>query len=224
MCNDSDWVLMCIIYIDRIVYIETEKSKSEHDLRSTLFFLSQIAQKAENIGLGALQGAAIRGQIRISIEYLEQFHEGLMFAQNAMKSKDIIIRYLASAECGRQMDYARRYADAKYWLGRAINEEPNGIPIEPILIRRAASISFGQDNLQLGEVYAQEALDLAKREMAYSTIELAALAASYAYAVFLNRGLDACIKPWQDAAKLVIDHLRHQCNGNDVYVAPGDCR
>jgi len=39
-------------------------------------------------------------------------------AKNAMDSEIITVRYLALAEYGRQMDYARRYADAKYWLSR----------------------------------------------------------------------------------------------------------
>ena len=202
---DSDLTLMSIIYVDRIVQVETEKSPSEHDLRAALFFLSQIAQKAENLALSTLQGAAIRGQIRISAEYLKRPEEALQTAKTAMNSQEPIVRYLASAEFGRQMDYVKRYADAKHWLQLAIIEEPEGIPIEPILIRRAASVSFGQDDPQLGEQYAKEALELAKTEETYPVTELAALAASYAYAVFLNQGSPACVEAWQAAANLVLD-------------------
>jgi hypothetical protein len=201
--SGSDGVLGCVVFADRVVAIEAAKPKAGRDWVAALRLLERIGEHAGRLGLETLRGAALRGQIRIQAEFLKQPEEALRLVERATKLQTPIASYLPLAEAGRQMADAKRYAEARDWLSRAMREEPEGIPNEPIFVRNAASVAFGQESPKAGERYAAEALARARAEPLFPTAELAAVACAYALAVFLHRGAAAACAAWKEAARLV---------------------
>jgi tetratricopeptide (TPR) repeat protein len=197
--SGTDGLLTCIVLPEHVA----RNSALQQQWGRALELLDEVAAHADRIGSEELHAAALRVQIRIHVETLKHIDDALRIAGRVDEFHSPAARYFILSEMGRQLAIAQRFAEARPWLERAINEEPDGFPSDPVYVRIAASVAFGEQDPEAAVRYAADAVRLARSSPLFPETEIAAVACAYALQVSRHAGPEAAVRPWQQAAELV---------------------
>src|SRR5207237_421180 len=111
-----------------------------------------------------LWASFIRAKITVQTEFCSDVDGAIVTAKQASQiaATDPIVRFLIEGNIGRQLLFAKRYADARIWLRRAVERNADAVfAHERANILLGASHAFGLEDLSLGVKYAAEATDVA---------------------------------------------------------------
>lgn len=197
--------LGCIVLTNLIVEAEARKPAIEQNWDEIIGRLEQIFERAGAINADLLQGAALRGLVRVKAEFQKRLDQALAIAARGDALATPAARYLVASEMGRQATLAQQYAEARTWLERALAVEPADFPNEPFFVRCAASAAFGDVDGTLGVDYAADSVRIVEETPEFSAVERTAAVSMHAYAVYLSDGVEAAAPLWLSAAERMLD-------------------
>jgi hypothetical protein len=197
--------LGCIVLTNLIIDAEARKPGIEQNWDEVTRRLEQILEIARSINMELLQGAALRGLVRVQAEFQRRLDQSLASAARGDELVTSAARYLVASEMGRQATVAQQYSEARTWLKLALALEPAGFPNDPLFVRYAASAAFGNEDSELGVVYAADSVRIVEATPEFSAVERAAAISTHAYAVYLRDGVATAATFWLNAAERILD-------------------
>lgn len=207
--------LGCIVLTNLIIEAEARKPAIEQNWDEVTGRLEQIFERAGAINADLLQGAAIRGLVRVQAEFQKRLDQALATAARGDALATPAARYLIASEMGRQATVAQQYAEARTWLERALAVEPADFPNDPFFVRYAASAAFGDVDATVGVDYAADSVRIVEETPEFSAVERSAAVSMHAYAVYLRDGVEAAAPLWLNAAERMLgaegDSLEWRC-------------
>jgi hypothetical protein len=200
----KDGPVACIVVGYQVCATELEKPPEQRDWRSAAAALGRLAAKARSLSIEALWASFIRSRIIAQAEFCKDIDGAKATAREALEtaSVDPGVRFLICGTMGRQYVLARRYNDARFWLGMAIQKDASSIfQHERMLVLLAASHAFGIEKPHEGVEYAQQAVTVAEDNEFVPRIEMARAFAELAVAECLTSGAKAAFTSWDKAAE-----------------------
>jgi hypothetical protein len=183
--------LGCSVFTNLIIEAEARKPANEQNWDEVTGRLEQIFARAGAINADLLQGAALRGLVRVQVEFQKRLDYALETAGRGDALALPAARYLVSSEMGRQATITERYTEARAWLDRALADEPADFPSDPFFVRCAASAAFGQVDATAGVDHAAHGVRIVEETPEFSPVDRAAAVSMHAYAVYLRDGVEA---------------------------------
>ncbi len=215
--------LGCSVFTNLIVEAEARKPANVQDWNEVTARFEQLFARAGAINATLLQGAALRSLVRVQAEFQKRLDQALVTAGRGDALASPAARYLVASEMGRQATIAKRYSEARTWLGRALAEEPADFPSEAFLVRCAASTAFGEVDASAGVDQAANGVRIVEESLEFSPVDRAAAVSMHAYAVYLSDGVETAAPLWINAVERILaaeeDSLEWRC----LVVTFGSC-
>src|SRR5262249_2821944 len=139
-----------------------------------------------------------------------------------MASVDPGVRFLICGTMGRQYVLARRYKEARFWLGMALQKDASSVfQHERMLVLLAASHAFGIEKPHEGVEYAKQAASVTEGSEFVPGIERARAFAELAVAEFWTSGAKAAFPSWDKAAEYLFTSRNDGDDWKDLAVIFG---
>ncbi len=150
--------------IGKLWQTEAEKPTSERRWPDMLAVYGQIASLADGLGLELFWAMAVRCQVVILAEYMDQLDDALKCATAALDRADLSpsVLFLLKDIIGRQFVYKKRPRDAVPWLTDALVEETSAFPRVRSRTHLELAGCVGKDNPHKAVRLAEQAVVLAK--------------------------------------------------------------
>lgn len=193
-----------IVVADQLGATEQTKPAAQRDWPAVVVALDGLAARAKGLSLEGLGASFIRAKIITQAEFCKDVDGAQATATAALgaASTDPVVRFLIAGAMGRQHVLARRYADARFWLRLALQQDSSAVfPYERALVLLAASHAFGLENPQTGVEHARRAAALMEGSKDIPPIERARAYCELAVAEFSVEGAKAAFPSWDRAGE-----------------------
>ena len=207
MFRGKDGPLACILVGYQVCGTELEKLPEQQDWRWVSAALGRLAAKARGLSVEALWASFIRSKIIAQAEFCKDIDGARATASEALETASVEpgVRFLICGTMGRQYVLARRYNEARFWLGMALQKDASTVfKHERMLVLLGASQAFGIEKPHKGVEYARQAALVAEGSEFVPEIERARAFAELAVAEFLASGAKAAYANWDKAAEYLV--------------------
>jgi hypothetical protein len=194
----------CVVVAESLTGAEQAKPPDNRSWPPIVAALTEFAERARGLRCETLWACFIRSKITVQAEFCCDVDAALATASGASQiaSTDPAVRFLIDGAIGRQLLLARRYADARFWLRRAVGRRADAVfAYERVNILLGASHAFGLENPGLGVKYAVEATNVAETDDVVSAIDRARAWSERGVAEFLAKDAAAALPSWDRAGE-----------------------
>jgi hypothetical protein len=205
--KDDKSHLYCVVVSESLTGAEQEKPVEERNWPPIVALLTEFAERATAMRCEILWACFVRAKITVQAEFLRDVDGAVATATQASQvaSIDAVVRFLIDGNIGRQLALAKRYADARFWLGRAVRLRAESVfAYERANVLLGASHAFGIDEPKLGVKYAVQATEVAEVAESYEgvpPIDRVRAWCERGVAEFLANGAAAAFASWDRAGE-----------------------
>jgi hypothetical protein len=202
--RDDESHLYCVVVAESLTGAEQEKPIDERNWPPIVALLTEFAERARSMRCEILWACFVRAKITVQAEFLRDIDGAVATATQASlaASIDAVVRFLIDGNIGRQLTLAKRYADARFWLGRAVRLRAESVfAYERANVLLGASHAFGMEDPRLGVKYAVEATEVAESDDGVPMIERVRAWCERGVAEFLANGAVAALVSWDRAGE-----------------------
>lgn len=206
--QDGEYDVIATLAFDRVWLQESHKPENERDWQSNLAMFAEVAERARNNSMELLWACAIRSQLVILAEYMQDTTAAVALAETslAQTSGDPRVQFLIRECIGRQS--ALPLEDARQWLEETLRQNTDSFHHLRLLVLISASRTAGlMGNTSLAVEYAQQAVELATSSTELQEYEnthkygVLHASAELAVAHWLNGNIVEAIITWDAAAE-----------------------
>jgi pimeloyl-ACP methyl ester carboxylesterase len=191
--QDGEYDVIATLAFDRVWLHESHKPENERDWQSNLAMFAEVGERARNNSMELLWACAIRSQLVILAEYMQDTTTAVALAETslAQASGDPRVQFLIRECIGRQS--ALPLEDARQWLEETLKQNTASFAHLRLLVLISASRTVGlMGNSSLAVEYAQHAVELAT-----SSTELQEYEDTHKYGV-LHACAELAVAHWLD--------------------------
>jgi hypothetical protein len=193
-----------IVVADSLTGMEQTKPKESRDWSAVVSTLTQFAARAWEMRVEVLWASFIRAKIIAQAEFCRDVDGALSTATQASNrsSLDPLVGFLIDGTIGRQLLLAKRYQDARFWLGRAVERKADAVfAYERANILLGASHAFGIEDAALGVKYATQATVVAESDAGVPPLDRVRAWSELGVSQFLAYGALAALPSWDRAGE-----------------------
>ena len=195
------------VMVDRLWRHEADKPQSEQAWEPLDVALSDAADVGSRSGAIALWIAAIRARTVVLGEHMDRLDDAVRLGDSGMSQVSTsYTRFMLNEAVGRQLLYAKRFAQARPYLEKATNEQ--GFEDHPLmtLALQNASWAVGQDSPESATDYSDRAVRLIKTIPANQHAEVLKATGEQVVAHWLAGHREQAFSCLGDGATLLCDH------------------
>ena len=202
--RDDESHLYCVVVSESLTGAEQEKPVEQRNWPPIVAALTEFAERARALRCEIFWACFVRAKITVQAEFLRDVDGAVATAMQASQaaSIDAVVRLLIDGNIGRQLVLAKRYADARFWLGRAVQRKAESVfAYERANVLIGASHAFGVEDPKLGVKYAVEATSVAESDDGVPPIDRIRAWCERGVAEFLASGAAAAFASWDRAGE-----------------------
>lgn len=209
----------CQTICDALWLRESDKPETERNWIRILELLTRIETLAKSWGADVLWAAAIRAQIVVQAEYLNQLDHAVEVAERALSESagNRNVDFLLSECVGRQYRYARKWSEAIRWLNRALQEESGCFPFLRFRALLEASIACGKVDPKLAIKDTSRAVHLARKVKSLSELQLVVALGEKAIACWNVGDRKGAFDCWEEAATIMLDYQKREARWKELF-------
>ena len=202
--TEDDAHVRCVVIADTLTGAEQAKPPEVRDWPEVTAKLTEFATRARTLSVEVLWASFIRGKIMVQAEFCADVDGALATAVESagLASGDPLVGFMIDGTIGRQLLLAKRYSDARLWLGRAIDRKTDAVfAYDRVNVLLGASHAFGLEVPAVGVKYALEAAMVAESDDGVPAIDRVRAWSELGVAQFYASGPAAAIESWDKAGE-----------------------